>query len=360
LTGTAGTVRLGKRSGKIISDLGVSWTSPELELNDIGFLSQTDNISQFFWMQYRVQQPTKVTRWQRYNINQWEEYDFDFKSTSRGYNVNAHVEYKNFWQTGSGFTYQLHNVSNADLRGGPAIHYPGYVNWWFYVQTDRRKKFFLYMEPYLTSGFNNFSNTIGSYMDLVYRPFNALSISLSPSFSKSHNQLQYVTTETLDNQDRYLVAEIDQTTIRMSIRLTYMITPNLSVQYYGQPFGTSGNYSDYKFITNGSSESYGDRFLRVPPTWLSLNADDEYHVDEGVDGTSDYNFDKPDFNFGQFRSNMVIRWEYIPGSVLFLVWNSERNGEFYDTHPDHDKYSFNFTEKANNIFVLKFAYRFVL
>jgi hypothetical protein len=195
-------------------------------------------------------------------------------------------------------------------------------------------------------------------MDLVYRPVNALSISLSPSFSINNNQLQYVTTESLNDQDRYVVAEIDQTTIRMSIRITYMVTPNLSIQYYGQPFGTSGNYSNFKFVTDASSETYNNRFQHIPIECISVN-DDEYLVDEARDGTTDYNFDKPDFNFGQFRSNMVIRWEYIPGSTLFLVWNSERNGSFYDADPAHEKYSFQFTEKANNIFVLKFAYRFV-
>jgi hypothetical protein len=72
----------------------------------------------------------------------------------------------------------------------------------------------------------------------------------------------------------------------------------------------------------------------------------------------DYDFDNPNFDFGQFRSNMVLRWEYIPGSVLFLVWNKERNGEFFATDPAHHHYSLRFTEKAYNIFVLKFAYRF--
>ena len=97
----------------------------------------------------------------------------------------------------------------------------------------------------------------------------------------------------------------------------------------------------------------------MAPNWLTL-AEDKYSVDENGDSTFDYGFDKPDFNFGQFRSNFVIRWEYIPGSTLFLVWTQERNGAFYDTHPDHKRYSLHFDEKAYNVFLVKFTYRFVL
>jgi len=131
------------------------------------------------------------------------------------------------------------------------------------------------------------------------------------------------------------------------------------VQYYGQPFGTSGKYGEFKSITDASASEYSQRYILLPASVMSTG-NDQYFVDENNDGTSDYSFGKPDFNFGQFRSNMVVRWEYIPGSTLFLVWTRERNGAFYDSHPDHDKYSFDFDERGHNIFLFKFTYRFVL
>ena len=142
--------------------------------------------------------------------------------------------------------------------------------------------------------------------------------------------------------------------------MTYMITPNLSVQYWGQPFGTSGTYKNYKYITNGSASEYTQRFMNVPPSWLTLNGTN-YDVDEGNKGSVDYTFAKPDFNIGQFRSNMVIRWEYIPGSTLFLVWTQEMNGTFYGVgDPLYKPYTFDFSQQAHNVFVMKFTYRFVL
>ena len=84
--------------------------------------------------------------------------------------------------------------------------------------------------------------------------------------------------------------------------------------------------------------------------------EDTYSIDENEDGSSDYQFSNPDFNFAQFRSNMVIRWEYIPGSTLFLVWTQNMNGEFLR---DSSQYKFDFSEQARNIFLVKYTYRFI-
>jgi hypothetical protein len=360
LSGTAGQMIIGKKSGNLVSDLGVVWQSPGLELNDIGFLSQTDDIMQWFWMQYRVLQPKGITRWQRYNINEWRGYDFGMRNTMQGFNVNAHVQLKNFWRIGGGVTRRTHYISNADLRGGPSIRYPGATYVWNYIGTDGRKKLHLFVNQEFGFGTNDYSRDMYLGVELTYQPFNALNISVSPSFSKTNNEMQYVTTATTTgSEQRYVVAQIDQTVARVSLRATFMITPNLSVQYWGQPFGTSGKYSDFKYITNSRSASYSETHSGMPPAWFSVD-DNGYNVDEGLNGTIDYSFGKPDFNFGQFRSNMVIRWEYIPGSTVFLVWTRERNGAFYDAHPDHEKYSFDFPQKGHNIFLLKFTYRFVL
>ena len=174
--------------------------------------------------------------------------------------------------------------------------------------------------------------------------------------------MQYVNTGSFQGENRYIVGEIDQTTTRLSLRMTYMVTPNLSVQAWGQPFGTAGKYSNFKYITDAGADEFNKRFIVMPSEWVSLNdQDEEYAIDEDSDGVPDYKFAKPDFNVGQFRSNMVVRWEYIPGSTFFLVWTQEMNGDFYDqSGPLHEKYQFNFTDKAHNIFLLKYTYRFIL
>jgi len=360
LTGTGGTVVVGKRSGKLVFDVGVNWVSPELELNDIGFLSQTDQVRQWTWVGYRVLNPKGIFRWQRYNLNQSQNFDFDRQSTSRGYNVNTHFEFTNLWAFSTGASYETHTVSNADLRGGPAMHYPGNTYYWFWVSTDQRKKFSANMNPEWQWGNSNYMRSTYLEFNFKYTPINSFTMSISPSISHTLNQLQYVSTSEASDEECYVMGEIDQSVARVSFRLTYMLTPNLSIQYWGQPFGASGKYSNFKRITDANASEYSQRFTAIATSTLSLD-DSEYSVDENGDGNVDYAFTKPDFNFGQFRSNMVVRWEYIPGSTLFLVWTQERNGSFYDEGgAPHQRYDFDFTQKPHNIFLVKFTYRFVL
>lgn len=362
LTGTAGMFTYGKRGGKFVYEAGYSWLSPELELNDIGFLTQTDVMSQWTWFQYRILRPVSIFRSLRVNGGQSLGWDFDGRNTSKGFNANSSAQFKNFWSVSAGASYSTHYLSNANLRGGPAFLYPGSFGYWFWIGTDQRKKFNLVLSPHGNRGRESYSKNNGVDIVLNYKPIDALSISLSPSFSQNKNKVQYVNTGTVDNERRYIVGEINQTTARLSLRMTYMITPNLSVQAWGQPFGTSGKYSNFKYITEAKASEFNKRFTEIPAEWLTLDdQDEEYAVDENNDGEVDYTFDKPDFNVGQFRSNMVLRWEYIPGSTLFLVWTQEMNGDFYDqSGPLHEKYRFQFDDKAHNIFMLKYTYRFVL
>ncbi|MCI0751338.1 MAG: carbohydrate binding family 9 domain-containing protein [Flammeovirgaceae bacterium] len=360
LTGTGGQLMVGKRSGRLIGDLAFVWQSPELELNDLGFMSQTDYYSQWFWMQYRVLNPKGITRSQRYNINQWIDHDFGGRNLNEGYNVNMHWEFKNFWQAGTGFTYNVRSASNADLRGGPSIKYPGSDYYWMYVNSDSRKKFYVSINPEFGFGHQNYSRSMYIGMSFTYRPINALNLSVSPSFNGNKYELQYVgTSPTDENEDKYVMAEIDQSTVRVVLRATFMVTPNLSIQYYGQPFGTKGNYSDFKFVTDANASELKNRFQKIEDAWLTLN-NGEYQVDDDGDTNTDYRFYNPNFNFGQFRSNMVVRWEYIPGSTLFLVWTRERNGDFKGPGGNVIDRYFDFNEKGYNVFLIKFTYRFVL
>lgn len=360
LTGTGGQFIIGKKSGNIISDLGVIWQSPEYDLNDIGFLPQTDNITQWFWMQYRVLEVKGITRWRRFNVNQWREYDFGKRNVATGYNVNAHAQFKNFWSTGGGITFNRDNISNADLRGGPSMRYPGGTYFWNYINSDSRKKLSTRVSTEFFRGRENYSRNSSINADFSYNPVNALNISLSTSYFRNHNQMQWVTSAD-DENTKYIVGEIDQTVLRLSMRVTYMITPNLSVQYWGQPFGTIGKYRNFKTITDSRAEEYADRFAPIHSTSLQVS-EDIYRVDLDGNGMHEFEFNKPDFNFGQFRSNMVIRWEYIPGSTLFLVWTRERNGGFYEDSEGkvYRPYRFDFPDKAYNIFLVKFTYRIVL
>ncbi|MBK7710736.1 MAG: hypothetical protein IPJ37_07195 [Bacteroidales bacterium] len=97
------------------------------------------------------------------------------------------------------------------------------------------------------------------------------------------------------------------------------------------------------------------------PSQISQNNDDQYLVDENTDGSADYVFDKPDFNFKEFLSNFVLRWEYNPGSSVYLVWSQTRSASNNSGMMDYSNDMGDlFSEKPHNVFLLKFSYRFGL
>ena len=114
-------------------------------------------------------------------------------------------------------------------------------------------------------------------------------------------------------------------------RFNYTITPNLTIQFYGQPFFTAGTYSDFKEVINPRAGEYDNRF-------------------------KSYAYgDNPNFNFKQFRSNLVMRWEYSPGSTLFLVWSQGRTGfEEMGAFSFRRDFSNLFDQRSENVFLVKF------
>ena len=82
----------------------------------------------------------------------------------------------------------------------------------------------------------------------------------------------------------------------------------------------------------------------------------------GVDPPEDaagfsYGFDNPDFNIRNFNSNAVLRWEYRPGSTLFVVWNQGRSdfaadGRFQLRNNASDL----FRAPGTNVLLIKMSY----
>ena len=267
---------------------------------------------------------------------------------------------------GGGGTLIDRRISNADLRGGPPLTYPGGFENWYYIETDNRKQLRASFENWFFSGFNNSERSKGISLSLTYRPINALNITLSPGIDFNDNRQQYVTTTSFGDEPRYITARIKQTTYNMTIRLNYVITPNLTIEYWGQPFISNGEYSEFKKITQANAEEYSNRFHTFTGSEIAFekavdeNDYDKYLIDENRDGAVDYSIGNPDFNFAQFRSNMVLRWEYIPGSTLFMVWTQSKT-DFASTDESNSFSRLSrslFDRTPHNIFLIKYTYRF--
>jgi hypothetical protein len=363
LAGSGGRMQISKLDGHINLMGVVLWKTPGFEINDVGYLQQADRLMPIFWVGYHQWEPKGIYRSFNINTDVYSIFDFGGTNTTNGYELNGNMNFKNYWSAWTGGNVETSINSNGMLRGGPMMKLPGDYSFRFGFSTDYRKKLEFQYFANFNGGFQDFSKGFYTEIDFSYKPTNFLSFSISPGYSKSYSELQYVNQTAYNSSDRYIFASIDRSTINASLRINFNLTPDLTLQYWGQPFVATGKYYDYKYILNPVAENYHDRFQTYTESQL-IPQDGYYDVDENLDGTVDYSFDKNDFNVQEFLSNLVIRWEYSPGSSVYLVWSQTRHGYNGTGNMDYfndlgDLFDPD-TNSPYNTFLIKFSYRFGL
>ncbi len=363
LTGTGGKLEAGKTGGgNWRYNGGLVWRSPELELNDVGFLRQADEIKQYAEISRLFLKPTNLYRRANIDFEQFTSYDFDGNYNRIQYQLRGFINYKNNWFTEAGGAHKPRIFSNTVLRGGPRWRWSDENFFFVFAGSDRRKKFNATL-GYVNSQAAQDNFSLKRYiLRFNYQPFDAFSLSAELEYEENPNRTQYVDELDFNGTPRYITANIDQRTFSTSLRFNYSINPNLSIQFYGQPFISRGTYTDFNFVNNPIAKDLNERINLYTADQISRATNTgSYAIDENLDGTTDYEIDDPDFAFVQFRSNLVMRWEYIPGSEIFLVWSQGVNGlgdPLNSLGSNLDGQILN--QKMDNTFLIKATYRFVL
>jgi hypothetical protein len=344
--GSAMLTRTGNNTN-LSYQIGGAWRSPGFEINDLGYMRSADEINHFAWAGYSRRNPFWIfNRWQL-NANEWVDWDFSGMPLRTAVNVNTNGQFRSQHSAYLSATRTFESISNTELRGGPSSRWPGYWEFEANYETDERRKLQAEVGAWAYRRDEDSRNVWSTWASLAYQPTNSLRISGNPSYERNANEMQYVQTSSTDDGDRYLFGRLDQRTVSLTFRLDLCLTPALTVQYYGAPFISAGTFGEFKRITDPRADRYADRFHGF--TGAEITATESgYDIDEDVDGTADYAIDNPDFNVRDFNSNLVLRWEYDPGSTLYLVWSQGRtdfidNGRFrlgddldalFATHPE--------------------------
>jgi hypothetical protein len=359
LSGYGGTVEFGKAgrgSWQYLSYL--TFRSPGLDFNDVGYLKQADEIQHLFWLRYRKFKPFGIFRWASANFTEYITWDYGWENTNKGLDFNVNGQFKNYYTVGAGINYAGTTLSRGELWGGPALLLPPVFSFNLYAETDSRKKVMFRVSTSQFFGQQNYSNNHKYALEITYKPTNSLYFSLIPQYTVGFNQIQYVDYASRKNEPLYIMASLNRKVFDLSMRVNVSITPELSLQYYAQPYIFAGKYNDYKSITDPKAKIFSNRFHQYNNEEITFNESlGAYLIDEDHNGEADYGFYKPDFHFLQFRSNMVFRWEYKTGSSLYLVWSQGRtelaeNGENNFGLYAKDLYN----TKARNDFMIKISY----
>ena len=359
LNGYGGKFKLGRIS-KIHWNFytGISWLSPGLELNDIGYMTFADQIKNDNDIIYQTTKPVSIFHSYSLELDQFNLWNFNGTYLGSGARLNFSSEYKNNWTFNTSLIYNTNSIDPRFLRGGPQMKIPYIISELGTASTDPSKKTILiFSYNYQARG----SNSATSYSigpGISVRPLQVLTIGVTANIARNHDLLQYITALDYMSQKRYIFGTIDERTVGLTFRINLNISPEFSVQYYGSPFISRGTYSEFKHITDPSAESFTDRFKVYD---YALQPSGNYNLDENGDGIADYNIANPDFNFQQFRSNLVVKWEYRPGSFIYLVWSNDRTGTTGSSGTSY-RQSLNqlMNISPNNIFLIKLSYWFNL
>jgi hypothetical protein len=319
------------------------YKSPGLEVNDVGFMTNVNNMGWSNWFAFVFQEPKWFYRRWQINFNQWNSFLVDGTNTGVGGNINTNVNFRNMWFMYAGLGGERASLCSSCLRGGPALREDATLNGWFGFSGDSRKS----LVPGMNFNFNrrdggrSHTRNINPYVNL--RVSSRFSGMLGLNYTRNTDDRQPIRNFGVIGSDttHYTVAHLSQQTLSLTTRLNFTASPTLSLQFYGSPFVSVGEYSDWREVSAPRHDTYLSRYSPYP---LS-----------GDPGSND-------FNFKQFRSNLVMRWEYRPGSTLFLVWGQGREQSHLDRGDfgGFRDYQNLFSSHPANTFLVKASYWFSL
>jgi hypothetical protein len=331
--------------------------NPGFEINESGFLGETDMRGIAPLISYEENRPNKYVRnWAQYLF--WNPtWNYDGDMTFNGVGAISVAELPNFWNYFFRMDWRPPVFDAGLTRGGPVARVVSGGGVQAEINSDRRKSY-----TYGISSRYSWNHAGGRGLTIspraALRPSTALRITFSPNFSRTHAMAQFVTriTDPLATDtygSRYVFATLNQRQLALETRVDWTFTPALSLQLFAQPLLAAADFHDYKEFARPRQfdfEVYGRDVGTITRSESGI-----YSVDPDAAGPAPlFSFGDRDFNRRSLRGNAVLRWEYRPGSALFFVWQQSRFGSIPSGEFD---FSRDFGElwkvQPENVFVVK-------
>ncbi|MBW3656934.1 MAG: hypothetical protein KY444_12615, partial [Gemmatimonadetes bacterium] len=358
LSGFAGALELSRRFGRLWNaSAGLNTISPGYEVSDLGFQRRADRLDARLGARYSETRPGSVLRRYAAYAEALVEHNYAGENISNRLFTGGNAQFLNYWNTFVNLTFSTPGTVDDRLtRGGPAARRPGFFSFNGALLTDPRKAVLGEL-----SGFFQLDDAGSRQGELsarvLLRPASHWEVSVGPSVSRGHSVAQYLTTvadplATGTFGARYVFASLDQTTVALETRLNYTFSPALSLQVYAQPFIASGGFGapkelarprSYEFLTYGED--------------VGVVVDGRIYPSGTGEGALSFPAPRPDFNLRSLRGNAVLRWEYRPGSTMYLAWQQTRSDfqPFGDFALRRDTDGL-FGAQPDNVFLLKVSY----
>ena len=308
LSGDAEELQISKVGGAhLLGQTGYQRRSAGFEVNDLGYLQRADQQSWNTWIGYFDRHERALYQRFQWNFNWWQYWTTAGLPEERAFNTNTHTTFRNTWSFHTGATWgQLgETYCYSCARGGPAVRQDSYLAPWAGLNGDDRKAIVPYFWVNYWRGDGGRSHSINLMPEVDFKLASRVTAAIIPNYTRTSNAVQPLGPKTIagDTTTYYLFAHLEQKQLGVTMRFTYPFTASATLQVYAQPFVSKGTYSNVQ---------------RLSATPRAADFASRYNPDPVA-------ADNPGgFNYKQFRSNVVFRWEYRAGSTLFLVWSQGR------------------------------------
>ncbi|MEP6619584.1 MAG: DUF5916 domain-containing protein [bacterium] len=358
LTGTSASVRLDKNAGRFtLGGIQLSTRSPGFEINDAGQMRSADDIDFNADIQLRDTKPHKYFRFINFGTATQAGWNFGGIRQYLRFSESGQVTLHNFWRISASGQLQMPSLSDDATRGGPLMGMPRAYT--LTGQVTSRSN----VPTTWTARTQYFHDEFGGWRldattGLATHPASQWQASVDPTYSRSVDTRQYVSTlpggTAATYGNRYVFSSIERSTLSARFRLNYAFTPNFTAEGYAEPFAASGRF--YAFGEVPAARSSALRIYGAPSSGTAITAESN-GTSTVRDGANTFVLPALGFNRLSFRSNLVLRWEYLPGSTAFLIWQQSRQDTGAAGQLINPRDLWDATRAAgDNLFVVKISY----
>ncbi|HEY5960799.1 MAG TPA: DUF5916 domain-containing protein [Polyangiaceae bacterium] len=306
--------------------------SPGFEPNDLGFLQRADEINGYVYLQYLENSPTRYYRSYFFDVNTWSTYTFGGELTSRAVAASANWVLPDTSFFRIAYERDTERLDPRVLRGGPALRIPGRNIFSVFASTDDRRSVSLDVSAWSGRHDNAISYWVGTAGQLRIRPTSFIQLAIAPWYQHSYDGFAYV--DTLANGNA-VTARMPRDIVSATLRASIAMTANLTLQLYTMPYFTSATRTQLAEAVSPLSSEFAAHFRPVA-----------FDTDRYI-------------WFAQARTNVILRWEYSPGSTAYFVWSRDQ----HEDRNDRGNLSFwrdvesLWNASANDVLMLKWSPR---
>lgn len=357
MTGLEWRMQFERRVGHWTGAVWAAQRSPGFEVNDLGFSTAPERLDGGLRIGYQEVSPGRLFRewsvdgftfqnWSHEVLGDpWSLARWDWAQTSGTVATSARATFHNFWTVSGRASYVPDRMSRDQTRGGPRMEEPGAAGLSLGFGTDNREVLSVRPRLELTRGRRGSGDETTLGVATTLQPSARLLVQVEPRWTRRSQGAQYVTT--VDEASyaptygpRYLFADLERRSFSMVTRANWTFTPTLSLELFAQPLLSAGDYVTYKQLERPESFDFdvfregeieveegraGGGPMRCVGGRTCQDAGGVRHVDFDGDGRADHSFADRDFNVRSLRATAVLRWEYRPGSRIFLVWQRRQS-----------------------------------